>query len=56
MTKQQLHMMLESHNMRMEPSNVRKKVRESLNVKKEPSHVMLDLKNVSLELSSMRKK
>ena len=34
MTKELLYVMLEPHNVRMKPSNVRKKVREPLNVKK----------------------
>ena len=42
--------------MRIEPSNVRKKVRELPNVRKELSHVMLELYNVRMELSSVRKK
>ena len=49
-------MMLELHNMRMEPSSVRKKVREPLNVTKELSHVMLKLHNVRIEPSNVRKK
>ena len=42
--------------MRIEPSNVRKKVREPPNVKKELSHVMLELHNVRMEPSNVRKK
>ena len=34
MTKELSYVMLEPHNVRMKPSNVRKKVREPLNVKK----------------------
>ena len=56
MTKGLLYVMLEPHNMRMKPSNVRKKVRESPNVRKELSHVMLELHNMRMEPSSMRKK
>ena len=40
----------------MKPSNVRKKVREPPNVKKELSHVMLELYNVRMEALSVRKK
>ena len=40
----------------MESSNVRKKVREPLNVTKELSHVMLELHNVKMEPSNVRKK
>ena len=39
--KKLLHVMLELHNMRTKPSNVKKKmVREPPNVRKESSHVM----------------
>ena len=56
MTKELLHVMLELHNVRMEPSNVeKKKVREPPNVRKELSHVMLKLQNVKMEPSSVRK-
>ena len=47
--------MLELHNVRMKPSNVRKKIREPLNVRKELSHVMLVLHNVRIELLNVRK-
>ena len=44
-------------NMTMEPSNAgKKKVRESLNVRKKLSHVMLELHNVRMEQSNVRKK
>ena len=57
MTKELSYVMLESHNMRMKPSNVRKKkVREPPNVRKKRSHVMLELHNVRMELSNVRKK
>ena len=65
MTKELSYVMLELHNVRMEPSNVRKKVREPSNVRKskvtnkceqELSHVMLELQNVKMEPSSVRKK
>ena len=42
--------------MRMEPSSVRKKVREPPNVTKELSYVMLELHNMRMKLSNMRKK
>ena len=49
--------MLELHNVRMEPSNVRKKkVREPHNMRKELLHVMLELHNVKIEPSNVRKK
>ena len=48
---------LELHNVRMKPSNIRKKkVREPPNVIKELSHVILELHNVRMKLSNMRKK
>ena len=57
MRKELLYVMLELHNMRMKPSNVRKKkVREPQNVRKELSHVMLKLHNVRMEPSNVRKK
>ena len=56
MTKELLHVILELHNVKMEPSNLRKKVREPSNVRKESSHVMLKLHNVRIKSSNMRKK
>ena len=57
MRKELLYVMLELHNIRMKPSNVRKKkVREPPNVKKELSHVMLKLYNVRMEPSNVKKK
>ena len=51
------HVMLELHNVRMEPSNVKKEeVREPPNVTKELSYVMLELHNVKMESSNVRKK
>ena len=50
------HVILELHNVRMEPSNVRKKVRKPPNVRKELSHVMLELHNVRMKPSNVRKK
>ena len=40
----------------MKPSNVRKKVREPPNVRKELLHVMLELHNVRIKPSNVRKK
>ena len=40
--------------MRMKSSNVRKKVREPPNVRKELSHVMLELYNVRMKSSNVR--
>ena len=56
--KELSHVMLELHNVRMEPSNVKKKkeVREPPNVTKELSHVMLELHNVRMKPSNVRKK
>ena len=56
MRKKLSHVILELHNVRMEPSNVRKKVREPSNMRKELSHVMLELHNVRMESSNVRKK
>ena len=57
MTKELSYMMLELHNVKMKPSNVRKKkVREPPNVRKKQSHVMLELHNVRIEPSNVRKK
>ena len=56
MTKELSHMMLELHNVKIELSNVIKKVWEPLNVTKELSYVMLELHNMRMEPSSVRKK
>ena len=56
MRKELSYMMLELHNVRTEPSNVKKKVREPLNVRKELSCVILELHNVMIEPSNVRKK
>ena len=56
MRKELSHVMLELHNMKMELSSVRKKVREPPNVTKEPSYVMLKPHNVRIEPSDVRKK
>ena len=56
MTKELSYVMLELHNVRMEPSTEKKKVRELPNVKKELSHVMLELHNVRMKPLNVRKK
>ena len=43
------------HDVRMIPSNVKKKIKEPSNVTKVQSHVMLVLHNVSMVPSNMRK-
>ena len=56
MRKELLYVMLELHNVRMKPSNVRKKkVREPPNVTKELSYVILEPHNVRMEPSNVRK-
>ena len=55
MIKEQSHVMLELHNMRMTPSTVRKKIKELLNVTRVQSHVMLILHHVRMELSNVKK-
>ena len=55
MTKELSHVMLELHNVRMKPSNMRKIIRESLNVTKVQSHVMLVLHNVRMIPLNARK-
>ena len=50
------NVMLELHNVRMKSSSVRKKVRESPNMRKELSYVMLKLHNVRMEPSNVKKK
>ena len=56
MRKKGTRVILKLYNVRMKPSNVRKKVRELPNVRKQLSHVMLELLNVTMESSNMRKK
>ena len=56
MTKKLSYVMLEPHNVRMEPSDVEKKVKEPPNVRKELSHVILELHNVRMKPSNVRKK
>ena len=48
--------MLELNNVMIESSNVRKKIREPLNMTKELSNVMLELHNMKMEPSYVRKK
>ena len=50
------NMILVLLNVMMELSNVRKKIRESLNIIKVLSNVMLILSNVIIEPSNVRKK
>ena len=57
MRKELSHVILKLHNVRMKPSNVRKKkVREPPHVRKKMSHVILELHNVKMKPSNMRKK
>ena len=56
MRKELSYVMLELHNVRMEPLDVRKKIREPPNVRKELLHVILELHNMKMELSNVRKK
>ena len=56
MRKELSYVMLELHNVRMEPSSVRKKVREPPSVTKELSHVMLEPHNVRMKPLNERKK
>ena len=55
MIKELSHVTLELHNVRIKPSNVRKKVREPPNVTKELSRVTLKLYNVRMEPLNVRK-
>ena len=56
MAKELSHVTLELHNMRMKPSNVRKKKREPPIVTKELSYMTLQLHNVKIEPSNVRKR
>ena len=56
MTKELSHVMLKLHNVRMESTNVRKKVREPSSVRKELSYVMLKLYDMKMEPLNVRKK
>ena len=56
MTKVQSYVMLVLHNVRMVPSNMRKKkIKELSNVTKVQSHVMLVLHNIRMVPSNVRK-
>ena len=55
MTKELSYVMLELHNVKIEPSS-EKKVRELLNVTKELSHVISKPHNVRMKPSNVRKK
>ena len=54
--KELSHVMLELHNMMMEPSNVKKRVREPPNVIKELSYVIFEPHNVRMKPSNVKKK
>ena len=56
MIKELSYVILEPHNVRMEPSNVRKKIREPTNIRKKLLHVMLKLHNMRIEPSNVGKK
>ena len=57
MTKEVSHIMLKLYNVKMKPSNVRKKIiREPPNVIKELLHMMLELHNIRIKLLNVRKK
>ena len=56
MTKIESDAILVLLNVTMEPSNVRKKVREPPSLRKELSHVMLELHTMRIEPSNVRKK
>ena len=55
MIKVQSHVMLKLYNVRMKPSNMRKKIKEPLNVTKVLSNMILKLYNVRMKLSNVRK-
>ena len=50
------NVILELHNVIMEPLSVRKKIREPQNMGKKLSNVMLELHNVRMKSSNVRKK
>ena len=50
------NVILELYNVRMKSSNVRKKIREPSNIRKELSHVMLELHNIRIKPLNVRKK
>ena len=55
-TKIEIDAMLVLLNITMEPSNLRKKIKELLYVTKELSNVIFELHNVRMEPSNVRKK
>ena len=55
MTKVQSHVMLVLHNVRIVPSNVKKKITEPPNVTKVQSHMMSVLHNVRMVPSNVKK-
>ena len=55
-TKVLSNVMLELYNVRMKPSNVRKKIRKPPNVTKVQSNVILELYNVRMKPLNVRKK
>ena len=56
MTKELSHVMLVLFNITMEPSNLRKKIKELLYVTKELSNVIFELHNVRMKPSNVRKR
>ena len=54
MTKEQSHVMLKLHNVRIKLSNVRKNKKKPSNVTKVQLHVILELHNVMIELSNVK--
>ena len=56
MTKELSYVILEPYNVTMKSPNVRKKVIEPPNVRKNLSHVMLELHNVRMKPSNVKKK
>ena len=55
MWQKNCHKILKLYNMRMESSNVRKKVKKPLNVIKKLLYMMLELYNMRIEQPNMRK-
>ena len=55
MWQKNCHKILKLYNMRMESSNVRKKVKKPLNVIKKLLYMMLELYNMRIEPPNMRK-
>ena len=56
MRKELSYVILELHNVRINPSSVRKKVREPPNVTKELSYVILEPHNMRMKPPNVRKK